>query len=108
MKFLTTPDIGNYAQVSAFSPLKDRNTYMRVQGEIQALEAAIRALKGRHNSLSSISRLPAELLSRIFELLARSKDTASVKRTPHWVEVSYVYSQWRHIALECQRLWTHI
>ena len=86
---MSTPGIANYARVSAFSPLEDRNTaYAHIQKEIQALEAAIRALKGHHNSLSSISRLPAELLSRIFELLARGEDyisTAAAKRKPHWI-----------------------
>jgi len=109
IEFLTTTDIANYAQVSAFSRSEDRITaYAHIQQEIQTLEAAIRALKVLHNSLSSISRLPAELLSRIFVLLVRSEDTMSVKRKPHWVGVSHVCSQWRHIALECPRLWSHI
>ena len=93
---------------SAFSPPEDRNTaYAHIQKEIQALEAAIRALKGRHNSLSSISRLPPELLSRIFEFLARGKCYAE-KRKLHWIGISYVCSQWRHIALGCPRLWSDI
>ena len=108
-EFLTTPDTGYYTRLLAFSPLEDRNTaYVHIQKEIQALEAAIRALKGRHNSLSPISRHPAELLSRIFELLAHSEDSRPFQRRTHWVGVSHVCSQWRHIALECLRLWSHI
>ena len=96
--------------MSAFSPLEHRNTaYVDIQKDIEALETAIRALKGHHNGLSSISRLPAELLLGIFELLARDKmDVYIGMEQPPWVEVSHVCSQWRHIALECPRLWSHI
>ena len=96
--------------MSAFSPLKDRNTeYAHIQKEIQALEAAIRALKVRHNTLSSISRLPPELLSRIFESVARGEDNIRMKNLePRWIGVSHVCSHWRHVALENPRLWSHI
>ena len=109
IEFLATPDVTSYACISAFSPPEERiAAYAHIQKEIQAMEAAIRALKVRHNSLNFISRLPAELLSWIFELLALSEDTTPVGRKPHCVGVSHVCSQWRHIALECPRLWTHI
>ena len=107
IKFLTaiTPEV---ARVSAFSPLEDRNTaYAHIRKEIEGLEAAIRALKRHHNNLSSISKLPAEVLTRIFELLAFSKDNAAEPK-PHWIGISHVCSQWRHIALECPTLWNHI
>ena len=107
IEFLTAPDTTTCA--SAFSLPEDRNAaYAHIQKEIQALEAAIRSLKVRHNSLSFISRLPAELLSWIFELLALSEGAMAVYRKPHCVGVSHVCSQWRHTALECPRVWTHI
>ena len=105
---MTTPDIASYSCASAVSPPGDRDTeYARIQKEIYALEAAIRALKRRHNSLSSISRLPVELLSRTFEFLACGEDNTA-KSNPYCVGVSHVCSQWRQIALENPRLWRRI
>ena len=94
IEFLTIPDSASYyACVSAFSPPEDRNTaYVHIKKEIQALGAAIRTLKVRHNSLSTTSRLPPELLSRIFEFLARGENNKA-KQKPDWIGISYVCSQ---------------
>ncbi|RDB15007.1 hypothetical protein Hypma_005511 [Hypsizygus marmoreus] len=103
MRELPNTDIG----VSAFdSPSNIKAAYNRIQQEIEYLEAAIRAWKTRHNTLSIISRLPVEILSSIFQCSA-SFYRNTTGRSGIWI-VSQVCSHWRHVALEDPSLWSWI
>ncbi|KAJ3495124.1 hypothetical protein NMY22_g19978 [Coprinellus aureogranulatus] len=58
------------------------------------------------------SRLPAEVLSRIFSVLA-SSSVIDVKdfgraRNPSWISVCHVCRHWREAALDCASLWTDL
>ena len=68
------------------------------------MEGAIRALKSRRNSLAAISRLPPEILSKIFVCCAATYKP--VQPTMDWVKVSHVSRHWRTVAIGCPRLWT--
>ena len=71
-----------------------------IDQDIEKMEEAI-TLKSRRNSLAAISRLPPEILSKIF--------AATIKPwllTMDWVKVTHVSHHWRTVAIGCPRLWT--
>jgi hypothetical protein len=71
--------------------------------EINSLEA-----KPRRNALVPISRLPPETLATIFAFLSGS---AWKERSVYleWIlRVTHVCRQWREVALDHSRLWSHI
>jgi hypothetical protein len=75
----------------------------------QKIDNEIRALKTRRNTLAPISRLPTELLSRIFITIAYSHFDSSNGTDLSWIyAVTAVCGHWRAIALECPGLWCFI
>jgi len=76
----------------------------RIDQEIEKMEGAIRALKSRRNSLAVISRLPPEILSKIFVCCAATYEHAHLNID--WVKVTHVSRHWRTVAIDCPRLWT--
>jgi hypothetical protein len=96
--------------VSAFSNTTDvEAAYKRIEEEIEALEAAIRAWKGRHNTLSITARLPPEILVTIFKfVVSNSYPFYPPVKKLGWINVTYVCALWRRVALECPSLWTTI
>jgi hypothetical protein len=68
------------------------------------MEGAIRALKSRRNSLAAVSRLPPEILSKIFVCYAATYEPAQL--TMDWVKVTHVSRHWRTVAIGCPCLWT--
>ena len=72
-----------------------------IDRDISGLEENIRALKSRRNELSSISRLPAEILCNIFFL-------GISWRPGSWTNFSQVSQHWRSLALGAPELWTDI
>ena len=75
-----------------------------VDKQIQKHKDAIRSLRERRNTLAIISRLPPELLSRIF-LHARDMTDGTAKVLP---PASHVCRAWRAVALACGLLWSEI
>ena len=74
-----------------------------IDRDIARLEESIRALKSRRNELSPISRLPAEILCKIFSL------NIDIYRSPRsWTNYSRVSQHWRSLALSAPELWTNI
>jgi hypothetical protein len=61
------------------------------------MEGAILALKSRRNSLAAISRLPPEILSKIFVCCA-----ATSGLTMDWVKATHVSRHWRTVAMGCR------
>jgi hypothetical protein len=78
-----------------------------INDEIKSLEASIRALKSRRNTLAPISRLPPETLATIFAFLSAS---AWNEGTFHleWIRVAHVCRRWREAALDHPRFWSYI
>ncbi|KAF8802384.1 hypothetical protein BYT27DRAFT_7146440 [Phlegmacium glaucopus] len=52
--------------------------------------------------------LPEEVMHQIFFACARLSVHENPERSWSWVNVSYVCSSWRRIALQCQDLWRYI
>ncbi|TFK72315.1 hypothetical protein BDN72DRAFT_836275 [Pluteus cervinus] len=101
-----------YPNLSSFSlrglPLED--AYTQIDREISQTEDHLCSLKTRRNSLSPISKIPIELLSKIF---SESQELALVS-LPDEVDldmrfiVSWVCRHWRATALGTPGLWTII
>ncbi|TFK64147.1 hypothetical protein BDN72DRAFT_846857 [Pluteus cervinus] len=84
-----------------------RNT---IDGDIAALFERIRCLYVSRNALAPINSLQPEILSQIF-LLVRdfSSDHAPSSRSYlDWLPITQVSQHWRHVAIECATLWTHL
>ncbi|KAK0202652.1 hypothetical protein DFS33DRAFT_1341918 [Desarmillaria ectypa] len=75
----------------------------QIDAEILQHEEAVRELKSRRNALAPISKLPPEMLSRIF--LFVSYPHGSYKSLL-WINVSHVSRHWRAIALGFPALWS--
>jgi hypothetical protein len=75
----------------------------------QKIDKEIRVLKTRRNALAPISRLPTEILTRIFTTIAYSCLDCFGYPTLSWIcSVTAVCGHWRAIALECPSLWCFI
>ncbi|EDR14005.1 uncharacterized protein LACBIDRAFT_305345 [Laccaria bicolor S238N-H82] len=79
-------------------------TRLRIDQDIEKLEGAIRALKSRRNSLAAISRLPPEILSKIFVYCAATYELPQL--TLDWAKITHVSRHWRNVAIGCPHLWT--
>ncbi|OJT10898.1 hypothetical protein TRAPUB_12582 [Trametes pubescens] len=85
-----------------------------LQAQIQTHENAIVELKSRINGMAFTARLPPEILSDIFTLVA--VDYYQARRWHHfgsthaykWITLTHVCRAWREIALNTPRLWSHI
>lgn len=70
---------------------------------LPSLESMVKELQRRLSSSLAISRLPPEMLYRIF-IMAASDEVAA----PRWFAFSQVCQRWRAVALGCPMLWTTI
>uniref|UniRef100_A0A8H7XVH0 F-box domain-containing protein n=1 Tax=Psilocybe cubensis TaxID=181762 RepID=A0A8H7XVH0_PSICU len=76
-----------------------------IDAEVTKHKNFILSLRTRRNTFSPISRLPPELLSRIFGFL--SQDSPLYGTTVlSWIRVSYVCRTWRSVALNHPSLWS--
>ncbi|KDQ51901.1 hypothetical protein JAAARDRAFT_62254 [Jaapia argillacea MUCL 33604] len=80
----------------------------RVYGEIISHFKAILLLRAYRNSLAPISRLPPELLTKIFALDGLGWEAGRAQPCRNlWLRVTHVCRRWRVIALSSPTLWTH-
>ena len=78
----------------------------RIDKEINDYETAIRSLKQRRNALSFVSRLPPEVLGKIFEC-TRTSIVRENAKSLGWLKVGHVCLHWRNVALD-PHLWSHV
>lgn len=74
--------------------------------EIDAAERALVALRSHKNNISLLARVPHEVFSEIFGILA--KEDPPVVTDSHalgWIVVTHVCHRWRTIALKNSSLW---
>ena len=88
------------------------NGLARVEGEIHQQTAPLSNLRAKRNFLLPVFRLPPETLATIFTHGARDYYEGNsgghfTPCTPTWVNVSYVCSHWRNIALTSATLWAY-
>jgi F-box-like len=79
-----------------------------IDDKIKPLEDSIRVLKCRRNALAPISTLPPEILTEIFSILSHSAYDNEKVGYLAWLWVTHVCHNWREIALNHPRLWSHI
>ncbi|KAI0766630.1 hypothetical protein BD413DRAFT_615043 [Trametes elegans] len=97
-------------------PAEDALTHARqvVQAQIATHTNAIIELKTQYNNMSPSSRLPPEILSEIFTLVAVDHFQSMRKmhygsfRAYKWIALTHVCRAWRNIALNTPRLWSRI
>ena len=96
--------------VTAFSqPDAIKAAQADIDSEIQRLNNCICSLKSRRNSLCQVSRMPPEILSEVFLVLAEQLQAQDrFKVDFKWITVAHVCHLWRHIALQHGRLWGKI
>lgn len=96
--------------VTAFSqPDAIKAAQNDIDSEIQRLNDCISSLKSRRNSLCTVSRLPPEVLSEVFLVMAEQLQAQDRFRVDFkWISIARVCRLWRHIALQHGRLWGKI
>ena len=90
----------------------DQGVLQTIDDEVAALRILITSMHRQRNSFARVSRLPPEILSRIFSFLAvinaptgYGVSSRSVDQKLGWIRVSHVCSHWREVALEDPTLW---
>ena len=73
--------------------------------QIANLRESIRILNSQRNSHLPISKLPVEILTKIFLL---HQHNVSVETLSDWIRITHVSQRWREIALNFSGLWIHI
>ncbi|KAI0056553.1 hypothetical protein BV25DRAFT_1563377 [Artomyces pyxidatus] len=81
-----------------------------LEKKIAEAEGKLLALRRLKNSQAPISRLPVEVLTRIFSCFQASRHNmhTSPSCPPAWVAVTHVCHHWRNVALSCPSLWTNV
>ncbi|KAF4610965.1 hypothetical protein D9613_006730 [Agrocybe pediades] len=82
-----------------------------IDSEIEQHEQEILALKTRRNTYAPISRLPPELLSRIFECYKTVQFIPTQFQYSHplrWIRCTHVCRLWRTVALDSPLLWAEL
>ena len=82
-----------------------------IDAEIRSLEESVRVLKLRRNALQPISSIPPEILIAIFSHLCLPGIPSlggKPSRNRARLHISHVCHQWREIALNQPRLWSHV
>lgn len=90
------------------------NARTALENQIETHAKQIIELKGRINGLALTARLPPEILSEIFTIVAT--DLYHSRRWGHyglahaykWISLTHVCRAWREIALNTPRLWSRI
>ncbi|KAI0312042.1 hypothetical protein OF83DRAFT_693690 [Amylostereum chailletii] len=105
-----------------------RSDASALDAELEALNETTRGFLKRRNEVVPVSRLPAELLATVFELVKHealayldgkttgeddteanvSPAARKLRRGLRWVYVSHVCREWRRIALDHAVLWAEI
>ena len=93
-----------------YGPQDADEVRQQIDKDIQDLEDSVRQLKTRRNALAPVSRLPNELLYKIFTTFAGLEQSDYINGTDiSWIRpITAVCSHWRAVALECPRLWSSI
>lgn len=85
---------------------------LRTDEEIARQMSALSTIDYAKDSVSSILRLPTETLEAIFIDGARDHFSTDnglpVPTPPTWINISYVCSRWRNVAMACPTLWSYL
>ncbi|KDQ63102.1 hypothetical protein JAAARDRAFT_366821 [Jaapia argillacea MUCL 33604] len=93
------------------------NPMDHIDAEIEKYLGVVRGLRSRRNVHAPVSRLPPELLTRIFSELCWTDQSSFPNSSYHirqeprryfWIKVTHVCRLWRSVAIECASLWSRI
>ncbi|KDQ57790.1 hypothetical protein JAAARDRAFT_35480 [Jaapia argillacea MUCL 33604] len=110
-----TPQPRNIAKAKPDGHLD--NARGNIDTEIDRVTLYLCDLRSQRNNLSPISKLPPELMSRVFSLCASAESHPrfrghvafdSLTVMPEWVKVTWVCRRWREVAIGCAALWTKV
>ncbi|TFY73861.1 hypothetical protein EWM64_g10151 [Hericium alpestre] len=85
--------------------------------ELKAIQHLVTLTVARVNDLSITTRLPVEVLTHVFSILAECDppspeplkgDRSGDKAHLGWITATHVCRRWRHVALSAPALWTNI
>ncbi|TFY69730.1 hypothetical protein EVG20_g3016 [Dentipellis fragilis] len=90
-----------------------KDVHRLVDKELEAMVHAIATMQSLRHTASPVSKLPPEVLARIFVCCAvlerpRVEITATRRFHPGWITVTYVCRYWREAALQEPTLWWDI
>ncbi|KAI0066194.1 hypothetical protein BV25DRAFT_1514175 [Artomyces pyxidatus] len=108
--------VTHHSELSHLTPSAREKAVERIDEDRAAMRPAVqradRTLISLRNSLVPISKLPPEVLLKIF---ASCTDASPPRQNGHglrldlgWINVTFVCRQWRHLALACSGRWRHI
>ena len=98
----------NHSKIGIHDPGAHVTAISTVDKGIDAARQLVRSLLTRRNALMPISRLPPEILARVFHLLVLEDPHFSGERKLDWIEVTHVCRHWRQVALDNSSLWARI
>lgn len=119
LQSLGVADDGTVASVTdVFDRIRDRVFEIGlVEEQVRLSKSSLVRRRNRMADVTSVSRLPDEVLALVFEFIARTKDTTApmhvtgVRRVAMLrpeIIFTWVSQQWRDIALNLPRLWCDI
>ncbi|KAI0695355.1 hypothetical protein C8T65DRAFT_616137 [Cerioporus squamosus] len=100
----------------ASSSVSEAHARKVLEDQIEVHARAIIDIKTRLNTMTPVARLPPELLSNIFTLVAAEKYEQKYHnpryietyQTNTWITAAHVCRHWRAIALSSPRFWSYI
>ncbi|KAI0262710.1 hypothetical protein BC834DRAFT_889983 [Gloeopeniophorella convolvens] len=100
--------------------LSESESMALTEHKIHSVLLQLSTLRSQRNAFSPVSKLPTELLARIFRFHARHPSPPPPRVAPPyppgsdhdsrlgWIAVTHVCRQWRQAALEDNRLWERV
>src|ERR1700691_418192 len=83
--------------------------YETIDSQLRKIHLFRCFLRTRRNSMSSVSKLPVEILSKIFSIrVSDALDSAGALEERHPFQFTHVCRYWRTVAINDPSLWTHI
>ncbi|KDR85147.1 hypothetical protein GALMADRAFT_260847 [Galerina marginata CBS 339.88] len=81
-----------------------QDAFLIIDKEVSKHENEIVTLWKRRNTFAPVSRLPPEMLCRIFYFASQDLERGPL----HWIKVSHVCHEWRDVAVNSPSLWTNL
>ncbi|KAI0064196.1 hypothetical protein BV25DRAFT_1823153 [Artomyces pyxidatus] len=83
-----------------------RDVHQRIDNELAAMHMAMCYAKSRRNAIAPISRLPPEIMSRVFSFCV--PDLHAYDTNLEWIKISHVCTRWRTVALNSTNIWSEV
>ena len=98
----------NHPETTIHDPRARNAAISTIDKGIDAARKFLRSLLTYRNTLVPISRLPPEILARVFRLLVLEEPSFSGRQNLGWIKVTHVCQHWRQVSLNNSVLWATI